>query len=142
MRAYWREEVFIGIGSNVGKRERFIKKTLELIRIDTDIRIVRASTLIETEPVGLSKRKFLNGVLQIRTMLSPVLLLKKLKKIEKIVGRKNRWRWGPREIDLDILFFGERKIKTSQLQIPHPLIKQRDFVKIPLAQLIKNYGHI
>ncbi|MBA2124210.1 2-amino-4-hydroxy-6-hydroxymethyldihydropteridine diphosphokinase [bacterium Unc6] len=134
MEKYWNERVFIGVGSNVGKRELFIKKALDLIRNNRQMRLVKISSIIETEPVGSSKRKFLNAVIEIRTILSPVQLLKRLKYFEKILGRKNTGHWGAREIDLDILYFGKRKINTSSLRVPHPFIQERDFVQILLSE--------
>lgn len=96
------------------------------------------SRIIETAPVGGPARqgKFLNAVLKIKTNLTPLALLKHLKNIEEELGRKKTVRWGPRIIDLDILFYGDKIIDTKALKIPHPRMLERAFVLRPLLELI------
>ena len=134
------ELVYIGLGSNVGDRKLYIDRALDLLAKTVAIRAV--SSIYETDPVGYKiQAPFLNGVAEIQTSISPHDLLKRLKKIETEVGRQPRFRWGPREIDLDILMYGDRIIDTPNLTIPHPEMYRRDFVLIPLREIAKNLVH-
>ncbi len=88
---------------------------------------------------GPPQGKFLNGVVKIETFLSPLELLRHLQEIEKAIGRKpSKVRWGPREIDLDILLYGDEKIDEPDLKIPHPEMKKRNFVLKPLSEIIND----
>lgn len=129
---------YLGIGSNLGDRRINIKSAVEKIGKLKGARVIKLSKIIETSPVGgpAGQGKFLNAVLKIRTSLSPLTLLKKLKQIEKSLGRKKTVRFGPRTIDLDILFFGERIIDAKTLKVPHPRISEREFVLRPLLEVI------
>lgn len=101
------------------------------------IKIEKISRIYETEPVGaVPQGKFLNAALKIRTSLAPLPLLKTLKKIEKALGRKKGIRFGPRPIDLDILLYADKAIKTKELMIPHPEMFRREFVLKPLRDLL------
>jgi 2-amino-4-hydroxy-6-hydroxymethyldihydropteridine diphosphokinase len=103
-----------------------------------ETRILKSSRIIETEPVGgpIGQGRFLNAVLKIKTALTPQTLLKKLKNVEKELGRRRAVRFGPRPIDLDILLYGNEIIKNKRLEIPHPRMFARDFVIIPLLELL------
>ena len=129
---------YLGIGSNLGDRRINIKSAVKKISGLKETQVVKLSKITETAPVGgpCGQGKFLNAVLKIRTGLLPLTLLKKLKQIEKSLGRKKPVRFGPRTIDLDILFFGERIIDTKNLKVPHPRISQREFVLRPLLEVI------
>lgn len=130
------ETVYLGIGSNLGDREKYIQQAIQYLRETSGIFVKKVSSLYETDPVGGPPQgKFLNGAIELETTLSPRELLVQLKEIEKRVGRKQRIRYDPREIDLDILFFGEQKIFEGDLQVPHPRIHEREFVKIPLREI-------
>ena len=129
---------YIGIGSNLGDRHGYIDKAIEELKNNKDIRFIRASSIYETEPVSeIPQGKFLNGVLEIETSLEPKLLLKELNSVEEKLGRKRTISNGPRTIDLDILYYGEAKIKEDGLVIPHPGIRQREFVLKGLRELGK-----
>ena len=129
---------YIGIGSNLGDRQLYIDKAIEEIRNNKNIRFIRASSIYETEPVSeIPQGKFLNGVLEIETSLEPKLLLKELKRIEASLGRARPVLNGPRTMDLDILYYGETKVKDGGLVIPHPRIKEREFVLKGLRELGK-----
>ena len=131
-------KVYISVGSNLGKRKQNIKKAFEILTNTPGIRIKKTSSIIETEPWGYKNQpKFLNAVWQIETKISPENLLKKLKEIEKKLGRKKTFRWGPRVIDLDILLYGRKKINKKNLKIPHPQIKNRDFILKLLSKIRK-----
>ena len=128
---------YLGIGSNLGNRRTNIKKALEYLNKIRGVKVEKVSRLYETKAQGGPPQgKFLNGAVKINTSLSPTTLLKKLKKIEKDLGRTNTVRFGPRTIDLDILFYGTRIIKSRTLEIPHPRMFEREFVLKPLREVI------
>ncbi len=129
---------YLGIGSNLGDRRKTIKSAVKKINSLKDTTIIKISRIIETDPVGgpAGQPKFLNAALKIHTSLSPYILLRKLKQIEKELGRKRSVRFGPRVIDLDILLYGNEAIDKKTLKIPHPRMLERDFVIRPLLQII------
>ncbi len=128
--------VYLGLGSNMGNREKHIHDALDLLT-QKNIAVIAISSLIETDPVGGPPQgKFLNGALRAETDLSPEELLICLKTIEKELGRKTSIKNGPRPIDIDILLYDNISIKTPTLTIPHPRMKQRDFVMRPLKEII------
>lgn len=136
------EKVILGLGSNTGNRSVNIKKAVKEISLTKGVNVIKVSLLYETEPWGLkNQRKFLNCVIICLCKLKPVELLKNLYAIEKKLGRKRRIKWGPREIDIDILFFGSMLINRGNIIIPHPLIELRNFVLIPLAGLMPDFVH-
>ena len=127
---------YLGIGSNLGQREGYIHRAIELLQTSPGIDVKRVSSLYETDPVGGPPQgKFLNGTLEIQTSLSPRDLLQRLKEIEKLTGRLARERYGPREIDLDILLYGDHQIQEPDLVIPHPEMWKRSFVLTPLKEI-------
>ena len=137
---------YIGIGSNLGDRRKNIDKALEYLKKNKGIIVEKVSTLYETLPVGgpPHQGKFLNGAIEIRTTLSPGSLLKSLQGIEKSLGRvldEGLSHWGPRTIDLDILFYGNLVINEEVLAIPHPLMHTRDFVLKPLCDIAPEMVH-
>jgi len=127
---------YIGIGSNLGDRQNYIASAIAELRKTKGVRFKRSSSIYETEPVGgAGQGKFLNGVLEIETDLDPRSLLKELNKIETKLGRQRIIKNGPRTIDLDILYYGEEKIRERKLVIPHPRISGREFVLKGLREL-------
>jgi 2-amino-4-hydroxy-6-hydroxymethyldihydropteridine diphosphokinase len=130
------ESVYIGLGSNLGDRNAHLADAMHYLRNSSNIRVVATSAFLETLPWGHTDQPdFLNGVTEIRTDFSPAELLKFLKEGEQILGRTPTERWGPRVIDLDILLFGNRIIKDTDLVIPHPEMTRRRFVLDPLLEL-------
>ena len=128
---------YLGVGSNLGKRRTNIRKALDLISKTRGIEIEKSSRIYETEPQGGPKQgKFLNAAVKIKTSLAPHYLLKTLKKIESDLGRKKTVRFGPRQIDLDILFYGNKIINRKNLKVPHPRMFEREFVLRPLREII------
>jgi len=129
--------VYIGLGSNIGDREATIRAAVERLRAHPAIRVRRVSTLIETDPVGgpAGQPAFLNGAAEIETDLEPPDLLDVLKEIEHNLGRRPGPRWGPREIDLDLLLWGDRIVKTDRLAVPHAHLRERRFVLAPLSEI-------
>ncbi|HHE46338.1 MAG TPA: 2-amino-4-hydroxy-6-hydroxymethyldihydropteridine diphosphokinase [Bacteroidetes bacterium] len=129
--------VYISAGSNIGDRRENLTKAFKLLASENGIEMVAASRLYETEPVGVTDQPyFLNCVFSIRTAIEPGLLLERLKLIERAVGRKPGYvRWGRREIDLDILLYGDTIISNPRLTVPHPELMRRRFVLQPLVEL-------
>ncbi len=129
---------YLGIGTNLGNRRKNIKLAVKKINALKDTRVYKKSEIIETFPVGGPARQcnYLNAALKIGTKFSPINLLKKLKKIEKELGRAKTARFGPRVIDLDILLYGDTILRTKVLTIPHPRMFGRDFVIKPLLEVI------
>ena len=114
-----------------------IDKAIELVGSIKEVAVVKTSSIYETDPVGGPPQgKFLNGAFEIKTGLNPFRLLEELKKIEKRLGRKRKVKNAPRTIDLDILLFGNKKINTRTLKIPHPRMHERQFVLRGLKELI------
>ena len=127
--------VYIGIGSNLGHREKNIEGSLNLME-ESGIEILKRSAVIETDPVGGPPQgKFLNAVVEAQTKLEPLSLLKTLQSIEKKLGRARAVVNGPRTIDLDILLYESLSLKTPQLTIPHPRMFEREFVLKPLEEI-------
>ncbi len=127
--------VFLGIGSNMGNRKNNIKKAISLLA-ESKVSVKKVSTLVETEPEGgVIQRRFLNAAIEVETSLKPTDLLKSLKSIERKLGRRKTITNGPRPIDLDILLYGEKKIRRNNLIIPHPKMKERSFVINPLKEI-------
>ena len=134
-------KIYIGVGSNLGSREENCRKAIELFS-QHGIRVVKSSSMIETEPWGVEKQpKFINMVVEAETVLVPEELLKALEKIESDLGRRPAERWSPRIIDLDVLFYDDLVMKTTDLEIPHPGIKDRDFVLKPLVEIAPDVMH-
>lgn len=127
---------FIGLGSNQGNPIVNLKKALKLLNDSDEITIQRVSRMYLTEPVGYEDQPwFYNCVAEITTSLDPFELLKVLQKIENELGRVRTIRWGPRTADLDLLLFDNKRINTSELIIPHPRMRERAFVMIPLTEI-------
>jgi 2-amino-4-hydroxy-6-hydroxymethyldihydropteridine diphosphokinase len=128
-------KVYLGLGSNLGDRKENLRQACEFLESDYTT-FVQGSSIHETEPFGVEDQpKFLNMVCEIETELSPRDLLLFVKNIEKKLGRKKREKWGPREIDIDILYYGDLVVDEPDLKIPHPGIKERDFVLKPLEEI-------
>lgn len=134
--------VYIGFGSNIGDRLTHIQNAIHALSKTEGITLQKISSVYKTDPVGYeAQAHFLNGVAAIQTNLPPLFLLHALKDIEIAIGRKHRVRWGPREIDLDILIYGDLCLQTEKLIIPHPEMHLRRFVLVPLAEIAPDLGH-
>jgi 2-amino-4-hydroxy-6-hydroxymethyldihydropteridine diphosphokinase len=128
--------VFLGLGSNIDDRECFLKAGLEGMGRIPKTRIVRVSSVYETDPWGLPDQgPFLNQVVEIGTRLDPILLLKRCVEIEKSVGSLKPIRWGPRRLDVDILVYGALTCRDKNLELPHPRLMHRRFVLEPFAEI-------
>jgi 2-amino-4-hydroxy-6-hydroxymethyldihydropteridine diphosphokinase len=134
---------FIGIGSNLGDRKANFHEALDRIQKIPGTRIVKQSSLYESEPLGDARTWFVNAVVEIETESGADELLKRLKQIETAMGRKRvrGKRWGSRIIDLDILFFDNEIINKRALKVPHPELHNRRFVLAPLSELAPQFIH-
>ncbi len=131
---------YIALGTNLGDRAGNLREALE--RLSKAVQIERQSAVYETEPWGvLDQPRFLNMVVAGETELTPSDLLHVLKQIEREMGRTAGPRYGPRVIDLDILFFDAEQIRTPELTIPHPRLAERRFVLVPLAEIAPDLVH-
>jgi 2-amino-4-hydroxy-6-hydroxymethyldihydropteridine diphosphokinase len=133
---------FVGIGANLGKPAEACREAIERMGEVPGVRVLRWSSLYRTMPVGPQDQPpFINAVAEIRTDLAPRQLLLILKEIERQMGRTAGPKWGPRIIDLDLLFYGQEVIQEGGLQIPHPELHRRAFVLIPLCELASYLIH-
>jgi 2-amino-4-hydroxy-6-hydroxymethyldihydropteridine diphosphokinase len=133
--------VYLGLGSNVGDRERNLRRAVRLLE-ESQIKATKISSLYETEPVDyLDQPWFLNAVLEADADLPAEKLLGVLRGIESQMGSKKAIVKGPRLIDLDILLYGDACIDTTNLQVPHPRMLQRNFVLVPLAEIAPSLRH-
>jgi 2-amino-4-hydroxy-6-hydroxymethyldihydropteridine diphosphokinase len=129
---------FVGLGSNLGDPPEQIRRALELLAAEDGVRIVAVSSLSETDPVGYEDQpRFLNGAVELRTVLRARELLERLLAIERRLGRVRGLgpRFGPRTIDLDLLLYGDAVVEEPGLVVPHPRLHERRFVLEPLVEL-------
>ena len=145
--------VYLGLGSNLGCRSANLEQALQHIKRFPQTwtgaahpslfaKVIRASSLYETQPWGyLDQGPFLNQVLEVATNISPQLLLAEIKATEQSLGREPGIRYGPRLIDIDILFYGDQVIDSPDLTVPHPRLHLRSFVLVPLAELAPGLVH-
>ncbi len=132
---------FLALGSNLGDRETNLRAAVSRLESD-EIRVVRRSSLYETAPQEiLDQPWFLNAVVEIETRLFPLQLLARVREIERQMGRRRVTPKGPRNIDIDILFYGRSVIATAELEVPHPRLAQRGFVLEPLAEIAPDFRH-
>lgn len=132
------ERAFVGLGSNLGDRRATILAAIDALTRRPGVRVVRQSSLIETEPVGgVAEGKFLNAAAELWTTLTPRALLDSLLEIERRHGRDRarEQRWGSRTLDLDLLLHGSHEITEPGLIVPHPRLAERAFVLVPLAEI-------
>jgi 2-amino-4-hydroxy-6-hydroxymethyldihydropteridine diphosphokinase len=130
---------YLSLGSNMGEREEQIQNALKALERLPDTRLLRKSPLYESKAWGKTDQAdFLNMVVEVNTNLAPHTLLRHCQNIEKQLGREEGEKWGPRPIDIDILLFGDRSIRTATLVLPHARMWERHFVLRPLADLLPN----
>lgn len=131
-----KNRAFLSLGSNLGKREDSLYNAIKQLEDNGNITVVNYSSIYETDPVGYTEQNsFLNMVIEIATDYQPTVLLESCLEIEKRMGRTRIIRWGPRNIDIDILLFNDQRIETEKLQIPHPRMGDRAFVLVPLQEI-------
>ena len=133
--------VHLGLGSNLGNRKEYLSMACNQLRSEA-VRELRASSIYESEPLlKMPQPKYFNMLVCGLTFLSPQELLKKCQQIEISLGRIPREHWGSREIDIDIISYGNRKINKDNLVIPHPEIENRSFVLMPMLELSPEWLH-
>lgn len=136
------ETVFLGIGTNLGDKEENLNNAIEKINKSSKVKNMTKSSFIKTSAWGVEDQPdFLNGALRLETIMKPYELLFFVKGIEEEIGREETYRWGPRLIDIDILFFADEIIRTEDLTIPHLQISNREFVLKPLMEIDPGYIH-
>ena len=127
---------WLALGSNVGDRADYLQATRQCLPT-LGVAVIQASRVAETAPVGVTDQPgFLNQVLEVETGLGPRSLLETVKRLEVTLGRQPRERWGPREIDIDILRYDDRAVDEPGLQIPHPELPNRPFLLDLLAEVL------
>ncbi|MBR7554322.1 2-amino-4-hydroxy-6-hydroxymethyldihydropteridine diphosphokinase [Allobacillus sp. GCM10007491] len=128
--------VFIALGANIPPKNHYLNEALRKLEADTSIKMIHQSSVYETAPVGYTDQDyFLNMVVEVETVYTPEELLTACQSIEQSLGRRRTIKNGPRTIDLDLLIYGNETVKTEQLTIPHPRMKERAFVLVPLAEI-------
>jgi 2-amino-4-hydroxy-6-hydroxymethyldihydropteridine diphosphokinase len=133
-------QIYLSLGSNLGDRLSNLRKAISLL--PPKVSINQQSSVYETEPWGYTDQPtFLNQVIRAETDLEPIDLLALLKSIETSMRRKETFRFGPRLIDLDILFYDDFVMEEPQLTIPHPRITERAFILVPLAEIAPDLRH-
>jgi len=132
--------VFLALGSNIGNRQEYLEKAINLIKNNSDIGFVSASPVYLTKAYGITEQSdFYNCVCDIKTSLSPLELLNFCKECETNIGRTKTEKWGPRKIDVDILFYNDLVLNTEILTIPHKEFVKRDFFVLPMSDIAPNF---
>lgn len=133
--------IYLSLGSNLGDRRANLRSALGLIEKNIG-KSARKSHLYETQPWGKTDQgPFLNQVVMVNSTLEPRRLLEKISDIERELGRDRREKWGPRTIDIDVLFYGKRVVRDAGLEIPHPELHKRAFVLVPLLEIAPEFEH-
>ena len=134
--------VFLGLGSNLGDRDAHLSDAIAALCAHDTINLTARSSVLETDPVGdVDQGNFLNAVVEIETTLSPQELMHVCLDVELQQGRVRGEKWGPRTIDIDILFFSDQMIQEDGLHIPHPELHNRSFTLIPLEEIAPTMVH-
>ena len=137
-----RHIAYLGLGSNMGDRESYLDFAIDELNKDEYTKVTKVSDFIETEPYGgVEQDNFLNGCIEVETLHSPDELLHLINAIEKDAGRERFIHWGPRTLDLDILFYDQEIIDMPDLHIPHIDLHNRDFVLVPMNQIAPYLRH-
>lgn len=134
--------VYLSLGSNIGNKRKNLLEAIRKIGELENTEVVKSSTILETEPFGyLEQDNFLNTCLEVKTLMTAQEFLKEILQIELDMGRVREIKWGPRIIDIDILFYDKEIIEEDNLAVPHPWICEREFVLDPLSEIASNYIH-
>ncbi len=135
-------KVFLGLGSNLGNRVEYIEKAIAEIGFLKNTKVIKKASLYETEPWGFTEQPdFINSAVEIETSLSAQELFNEVKSIEQKLKRQSKGKWQEREIDIDILFYGNEIIRSEKINIPHKEIENRKFVMIPMNELAPDFIH-
>lgn len=137
-----RHRVFLGLGSNMGDRKAYLDGAVLGLKEADRVSLIQVSSYIETPPYGLvDQDPFLNAVVEIETTLAPYPLLDLCQSLEKAAGRVRKVHWGPRTLDVDILFYDREILGLDRLAVPHPDLVNRAFVLEPMVELAPNFIH-
>ncbi len=132
--------VFVGLGSNVGDRLRFLQDAVRELERTPGISVASISSVYETEPVGKKNQpRFLNAAVELKCAFSASQLYERMKQIESLIGRTPTERWGPREIDLDLLYYDEQVLESPMFVVPHRESSNRRFVLVPLSEIAADF---
>lgn len=135
-------KVYLSLGSNMGDKRENLLEAIKRVGELENTEVVKSSIILETEPFGyIEQDNFLNACLEVKTLLTPQEFLSSILKIELDMGRVREIKWGPRVIDIDILFYDDEIIQEDNLAVPHPWICEREFVLEPLSEIAPNYVH-
>lgn len=135
-------KVFLGLGSNKGDRLEYLQKALEKLDADKNIKVINYASIYVTLPYGVEDQpNYYNSVVEVESNYSVENLYKFVKNLEEEIGRKKTFRWGPREIDIDILLVDDLVYQSDNLTIPHRDLLNRDFVLKPLLEIIGEFIH-
>lgn len=136
------KHAFLGLGSNVGDREEYIEQAIFILGKSPGIKVLKKSSNYETQAEGVRDQPpFINAAVEVETSLEPHKLLSVIQEIENTLGREREVEWGPRTIDIDILLYEDEVISDDKLQIPHPLLHERIFALMPLAEIAPTVIH-
>lgn len=136
------KKAYLGIGSNMGDKRKYMEEAVDKLKSHSHIREVRVSEFLVTKPYGgVEQEDFLNGAIELETLMPPLTLLCFLQKLEQEAGRERLIHWGPRTLDLDILFYQDFISDSKELMVPHPDLQNREFVLKPLSELCPYYVH-
>lgn len=127
-------KAYVGLGSNLGDRLDNLRTAVESMRAN-GLKVLGASSVYSTDPVGPPQPDFLNAAVEIDTDLEAAEIVSLLKKVEQEIGRRSTERWGPREIDLDLLLLGDRTVDEGGIRVPHPELTNRPFALVPVLEL-------
>lgn len=134
--------VFLGLGSNLGDRHIHLNKAASALKHVDHVKVIWASPVYESEPYGKKDQpKFLNAAVEIETTLGPDALLDEVKAIERKLGRSTTERWGPREIDIDVLLYDGLVFESERITVPHPELEKRRFALVPLREIAPDVVH-
>lgn len=134
--------VFLGLGSNKGDRLNFLRQAVFKIASDTNFELVKCASIYETEPYGVKDQpNYFNSVIYVKTNYSLKELYSKVKSIELEIGRVKTFRWGPREIDIDILLYNSLVFSDEKITVPHKDLLNRDFVLKPLLEIVGEFNY-
>lgn len=129
--------IYLGLGANLGDRRASLRRALRLLAHLEDTQLLRVSSFYETPPWGNEKQPpFLNACAALETRLSPLVFLRRTQRIERALGRVRKEHWGPRTIDIDLLFAEGFESAAPELRLPHPYLHERAFVLLPLAEIV------
>ncbi len=132
--------IYLGLGSNLGDRRAYLRRAVKALA--PEVTVLAESAVYQTPPWGMEDQpRFLNMALKAETNLTPMELRDHVKRIESDLGRVRSYRWGPRVIDIDILFYDDLIVETPELVIPHPRLQERGFVLLPLESIAGDVVH-